>query len=169
MQLPGLHVSLTCVYRYFNFGFGRSGWGCPTKEEVTPEYRTNSQDQIYARFDDVTVTAQGSENGGRFWLETTQFYYFQGIVYLFESNDDKPLVHVKISESSKWEWLPLDFFHAKNIMQFPDSVSFYACSSWYSSLSKYFQKRLQVTQNKVVRFINKYNPRSCVRVLICLN
>ena len=32
----------------------------------------------------------------------------------------------------------------------------YACSSWYSSLSKYFQKRLQVTQNKVVRFINKY-------------
>ena len=39
----------------------------------------------------------------------------------------------------------------------------YACSSWYSSLSKYFQKRLQVTPNKVVRFINKYNPRSCVR------
>ena len=39
----------------------------------------------------------------------------------------------------------------------------YACSSWYSSLSKYFQKRLQVTQNKVVRFINKYNPRRSVR------
>ena len=38
----------------------------------------------------------------------------------------------------------------------------YACSSWYSSLSKYFQKRLQVTQNKVVRFINKYNPRRSV-------
>ena len=29
--------------------------------------------------------------------------------------------------------------------------------------SKYFQKRLQVTQNKVVRFINKYNPRRSVR------
>ena len=33
----------------------------------------------------------------------------------------------------------------------------------YSSLSKYFQKRLQVTQNKVVKFINKYNPRRSVR------
>ena len=39
----------------------------------------------------------------------------------------------------------------------------YACSSWYSSLSKYFQERLQVTQNKVVRFINKYNTRRSVR------
>ena len=41
----------------------------------------------------------------------------------------------------------------------------YARSSWYSSLSKYFQKRLQVTQNKnkVVRFINKYNSRRSVR------
>ena len=39
----------------------------------------------------------------------------------------------------------------------------YACSSWCSSLSKYFQKRLQVTQNKVVRFINKYNSRRSVR------
>ena len=39
----------------------------------------------------------------------------------------------------------------------------YACSSWYSTLSKYFQKRLQVTQNKVVRFVSKYNPRRSVR------
>ena len=39
----------------------------------------------------------------------------------------------------------------------------YACSSWYNRLSKYFKKRLQVTQNKAVRFINKYNPRRSVR------
>ena len=38
----------------------------------------------------------------------------------------------------------------------------YACS-WYSSLSKYFQKSLQVTQSKVVRFINNYNSRRSVR------
>ena len=39
----------------------------------------------------------------------------------------------------------------------------YACSTWYSSLSKYFQERLQVIQNKVVRFINRYNSRRSVR------
>ena len=44
------------------------------------------------------------------------------------------------------------------------SVILTACSSRCSSLSKYFQKRLQVTQTKVVRFINKYNSRISVRV-----
>ena len=38
----------------------------------------------------------------------------------------------------------------------------YACSSGYSSLSKYIQMRLQVTENKIVRFINKYNSRRSV-------
>ena len=36
----------------------------------------------------------------------------------------------------------------------------YSCSSWYAGLNKTLKKKLQVTQNKVVRFIKKLGPRS---------
>jgi len=40
----------------------------------------------------------------------------------------------------------------------------YSSSSWYSGLSKQLKQRLQVTQNKVVRFIHGYNARRSLKV-----
>jgi hypothetical protein len=36
----------------------------------------------------------------------------------------------------------------------------YSCSSWYESLNKSLKKKLQVAQNKVIRFIKDYHPRT---------
>ena len=36
----------------------------------------------------------------------------------------------------------------------------YSCSSWYAGLNKTLKKKLQISQNKVVRFIKKLGPRS---------
>ena len=36
----------------------------------------------------------------------------------------------------------------------------YCCTSWYSSLSQKMKQKLQITQNKVVRYILKFGPRS---------
>ena len=36
----------------------------------------------------------------------------------------------------------------------------YACSSWYSSLTSTTRKKLQTTQNKIVRFVLGLNPRA---------
>ena len=36
----------------------------------------------------------------------------------------------------------------------------YACSFWYPGLSKLLGNRLQVTQNKMIRFVLKLDPRS---------
>ena len=38
----------------------------------------------------------------------------------------------------------------------------YACSAWYSGLSKCLKKKLQICQNKMVRFILDYFPRQSV-------
>ena len=38
----------------------------------------------------------------------------------------------------------------------------YACSAWYSGLSKCLKKKLQICQNKMVRFILDYSPRQSV-------
>ena len=35
-----------------------------------------------------------------------------------------------------------------------------ACSSWYSGLNKHLKKKLQICQNKTVRFIKNLGPRS---------
>ena len=40
----------------------------------------------------------------------------------------------------------------------------YACSSWFCGLSKQLKSRLQITQNKVIRFINNVNCRTSVKV-----
>ena len=47
----------------------------------------------------------------------------------------------------------------------------YACSAWYSGLSKCMKQRLQVCQNKMVRFILNFSPRQTVNysVLNSLN
>ena len=39
---------------------------------------------------------------------------------------------------------------------------YYACSAWYSGLSKCLKKKLQICQNKMVRFILDYSPRQSV-------
>ena len=38
----------------------------------------------------------------------------------------------------------------------------YSCSSWYAGLTTTLKKKLQISQNKVVRFIKKLGPRSHV-------
>ena len=38
----------------------------------------------------------------------------------------------------------------------------YSCSSWYSSLSKHLKQKLQVCQNKMVRFILNIGPRHSI-------
>ena len=38
----------------------------------------------------------------------------------------------------------------------------YACSFWYIGISKLLKNRLQVTQNKIIRFVLKMDPRSHV-------
>ena len=38
----------------------------------------------------------------------------------------------------------------------------YACSFWYPGLSKFLRERLQVTQNKMVRFVLTLDPKSHV-------
>ena len=38
----------------------------------------------------------------------------------------------------------------------------YACSFWYMGISKLLKNRLQVTQNKIIRFVLKMDPRSHV-------
>ena len=47
----------------------------------------------------------------------------------------------------------------------------YACSAWYSGLSKRFKQKLQICQNKMVRFICGFSPRQSVNysVLSSLN
>ena len=35
----------------------------------------------------------------------------------------------------------------------------YSCSAWYSGLNKLLKSKLQVAQNKVIRFINQLGPR----------
>ena len=40
----------------------------------------------------------------------------------------------------------------------------YACSSWYNGITKQLKNRLQTTQNKVIRFINKYDCRTSLTV-----
>ena len=39
----------------------------------------------------------------------------------------------------------------------------YSCSSWYYSLNKSLKLKLQVTQNKVIRFINNSGPRTSMK------
>ena len=41
----------------------------------------------------------------------------------------------------------------------------YACSSWYSGLNKQLKKKLQICQNKTVRFIKNLGPRSHIGFL----
>ena len=41
----------------------------------------------------------------------------------------------------------------------------YACSSWYSGLNKQLRKKLQICQNKTVRFIKNLGPRSHIGFL----
>ena len=36
----------------------------------------------------------------------------------------------------------------------------YSCSSWYAGLTKGLKKKLQIAQNKVIRFINSLGPRT---------
>ena len=36
----------------------------------------------------------------------------------------------------------------------------YSCSSWYAGLTKALKKKLQIAQNKVIRFINSLGPRT---------
>ena len=36
----------------------------------------------------------------------------------------------------------------------------YSCSFWYMELSKMLKNRLQITQNKIIRFVLKKDPRS---------
>ena len=38
----------------------------------------------------------------------------------------------------------------------------YSCSSWYEGLSKGLKKKLQIMQNKVIRFIKGYTPRTSI-------
>ena len=38
----------------------------------------------------------------------------------------------------------------------------YSCSSWYAGLTKCLKKKIQIAQNKVIRFINSLRPRSRV-------
>ena len=50
----------------------------------------------------------------------------------------------------------------------------YCCTSWYSALSQNMKQKLQVTQNKVVRYILNLGPRSHIgqmqlSTLKCLN
>ena len=47
----------------------------------------------------------------------------------------------------------------------------YACSAWYSGLSKCLKQKLQICQNKMVRFICSYSPRHSIdySVLSSLN
>ena len=35
----------------------------------------------------------------------------------------------------------------------------YSCSAWYSGLNELLKSKLQVAQNKVIRFINQLGPR----------
>ena len=41
----------------------------------------------------------------------------------------------------------------------------YACSSWYSGLNKQLKKKIQICQNKTVRFIKNLGPRSHIGFL----
>ena len=41
----------------------------------------------------------------------------------------------------------------------------YACSSWYLSVNKQLKKKLQICQNKIVRFIENLGPRSHIGFL----
>ncbi|KAL4240342.1 hypothetical protein ACF0H5_001132 [Mactra antiquata] len=38
----------------------------------------------------------------------------------------------------------------------------YSCSSWYEGISKGLKKKLQIMQNKVIRFIKGYTPRTSI-------
>ena len=54
--------------------------------------------------------------------------------------------------------------HARRILCFAliQCLFDYANAAWYSNLGKLDQKKLKITQNKMVRFINCLGPRSHV-------
>ena len=55
-------------------------------------------------------------------------------------------------------------FHTKKllVMSLIQCHFDYACSFWYMGISKLLKNRLQVTQNKIIRFVLKIDPRSHV-------
>ena len=55
-------------------------------------------------------------------------------------------------------------FHTKKLL-FMSLIQYhfdYACFFWYMGISKLLKNRLQVTQNKIIRFVLKMDPRSHV-------
>ena len=45
----------------------------------------------------------------------------------------------------------------------------YSCSSWYAGLNKGLKRKLQLSQNKVIRFINQLGPRTRITSDILMN
>ena len=45
----------------------------------------------------------------------------------------------------------------------------YSCSSWYAGLNKGLKRKLQIAQNKVIRFINQLEPRTRITSDILMN
>ena len=45
----------------------------------------------------------------------------------------------------------------------------YLCSSWYAGLNKALKRKLQIAQNKVIRFINQLRPRTRITSDILMN
>ena len=45
----------------------------------------------------------------------------------------------------------------------------YSCSSWYAGLNKGLKRKLQISQNKVIRFINQLGPRTRITSDILMN
>ena len=45
----------------------------------------------------------------------------------------------------------------------------YSCSSWYAGLNKGLKRKLQIAQNKVIRFINQLGPRTRITSDILMN
>ena len=45
----------------------------------------------------------------------------------------------------------------------------YSCSSWYAGLNKALKKKLQIAQDKVIRFVNQLGPRARITLDILMN
>lgn len=45
----------------------------------------------------------------------------------------------------------------------------YSCSSWYAGLNRGLKKKLQIAQNKIIRFINQLGPRTRINFEILMN
>ena len=45
----------------------------------------------------------------------------------------------------------------------------YSCSSWYAGLNKGLKRKLQIAQNKVIKFINQLGPMSRITADILMN